>query len=63
MESRHTNPDGEIVLESKLNHVEFIFLKNCKNCMQKWILQVIFSRRCSTVELLLVHIVLVYNMQ
>jgi len=27
--------------------VELSFLKNCKNCIQKWILQVIFSRRCS----------------
>jgi len=26
----------------------FFLLKNCKNCIQKWILQVIFSRRCST---------------
>jgi len=41
-----TNPNGEIVLVRKLNHVELCFLKICKNCIQKWILQVIFLRRC-----------------
>jgi len=42
-----TNSNGEILLGRKLNHVELCFLKNCKNCIQKWILQVIFSKRCS----------------
>jgi len=27
-------PNGEIVLKSKLNHVELSFLKNCKNYNQ-----------------------------
>jgi len=27
--------------------MECLFVFNCKNCIQKWILQVIFSRRCS----------------
>jgi len=45
MELKCTNPTGEIVLASKLNYVELIFRKNCKNCIQKWILQVIFSKR------------------
>jgi len=46
MELNCTNSNGEIVLESKLNYVELLFLKNCKSCIQKWILQVIFSKRC-----------------
>jgi len=41
------NFNCEIVLSSTLKHVEILFLKNCKNCIHKWILQVIFSRRCS----------------
>jgi len=45
MELKCTNPNGEIILSIKLNHMDF-FLKNCNNCIQKWILQVIFSRRC-----------------
>jgi len=40
------NPNSEIVLARKVNDVELCFLKICKNCIQKWILQVIFSRRC-----------------
>jgi len=35
------NPNGEIVLGGKLNHVVY------KNCIQKWILQVIFLWKCS----------------
>jgi len=46
MELKYTNSNGEIALESKLNHVELSFLKNYKKCIQKWILEVIFSRRC-----------------
>jgi len=41
-----TNSNGEIVLAKKLNHVELLFWKNCRNCIQIWILQVIFSKRC-----------------
>jgi len=47
MQLKCINLNGEIVLGRKLNHVELLFLKNCKNYIQKWILQVIFSKRCS----------------
>jgi len=30
MELKCTNPNGAIVLASKINHVELLFLKNCK---------------------------------
>jgi len=46
MELKCTNSNGEIFLASKLNYVKLSFWKNCKNCIQKWILQVIFSIRC-----------------
>jgi len=47
MELKYTNPNGGIVLAKKLNHMELSFLKNCKNCIQKWTLRVIFLGRCS----------------
>jgi len=31
MELKHTKPNGEIVLESKINHVELAFGKNDDN--------------------------------
>jgi len=46
MELKCTNPNGEIVMESKLNYAKLFLGKNCKNCIQKWILQVIFPKRC-----------------
>jgi len=52
----HKNLNSEIVIKSILNYVEFFF--NCKNCIQKWILQVIFSREwCSNCP----KIKIVYN--
>jgi len=45
MELKCTNPNGDIVLASKPNYVELFFGKNCKNCIQKWIPRVIFSKR------------------
>jgi len=41
MELKCIDPNGEIVLGSKLNYVEFFL--NCENCIQKWSLQIIFQ--------------------
>jgi len=35
MELKCTNPNCEIVLAKKLNHMELFLLKSCKNCIQK----------------------------
>jgi len=46
MELKYTNLNGEIVLKSKLSHVELFFLKNYENWVQKQIKHIIFSRSC-----------------
>jgi len=47
MELEHTNPNGEIILGGKLYQMELLLFYICKNYIQKWILQVIFSERYS----------------
>jgi len=46
MELKRTNSNGGIVLASECYLVQKFFLKNCENYTYKWILQVIFSKRC-----------------
>jgi len=48
MELKHTNSNGEIVLDSKLNPMELLFLKNCEKLISKTksIQYITFSRRC-----------------
>jgi len=43
---RSNNSNSEIVLASELNLVTLFYLKNCKNCIERWILWVVFSRKC-----------------
>jgi hypothetical protein len=50
MKLKCTHPNGEVVLEKKLNHMDLILLKKYINCIKKWILQVILSRRCSNCQ-------------
>jgi len=38
MELRHTKSNSEIVLKTLLNHVELLFLTNCENGVEKWIM-------------------------
>jgi len=46
MELEHTNPNGEIVLAKKLNHMEFFFWKIVKIAFRNESYKLFLSRRC-----------------
>jgi hypothetical protein len=45
MEFKNINPNGDIVVASNLNNVNFFFFENCENRVHIQTLYVIFSKK------------------